>query len=195
MLRETVEIVKSMWTEPDTTYDGQVLPARRRAVRPEAGAAAAPADLDRRRRRAAHVAGRRPPRGPRRTSAASRTSSQHKCEVLQGHCEAVGRDYDEIAKTWSPEVFIRETEQEIIDGGTRVFFGEPFESWREGNLVGTPEQVSEKMQAYVDLGCTGFVPWCSRLPRYRVDAPVRGEGDPELPLKSEVGGVRWPSEH
>ena len=41
---------------------------------------------------------------------------------------------------------------------------EPFDSWREGNLIGTPEQVSEKIQAYVDLGCTGFVPWCSDYP-------------------------------
>ena len=54
----------------------------------------------------------------------------------------VGRDYDEIQKTWSPEVFIRESEQEIVDGGTRSFVGEPFDSWRAGNLVGTPEQVA-----------------------------------------------------
>ena len=44
------------------------------------------------------------------------------------------------------------------------FWGEPFESWRAGNLVGTPEQVAEKMQAYIDLGCTGFYPWCSDYP-------------------------------
>jgi alkanesulfonate monooxygenase SsuD/methylene tetrahydromethanopterin reductase-like flavin-dependent oxidoreductase (luciferase family) len=39
---------------------------------------------------------------------------------------------------------------------SRSFWGEPFESWRDGNLVGTPEQVAEKLQAYIDLGCTGF---------------------------------------
>ncbi len=33
-----------------------------------------------------------------------------------------------------------------------------------GNLVGTPEQVGEKIQTYVDLGCTGFIPWCSDYP-------------------------------
>jgi alkanesulfonate monooxygenase SsuD/methylene tetrahydromethanopterin reductase-like flavin-dependent oxidoreductase (luciferase family) len=76
----------------------------------------------------------------------------------------VGRDYDEIQKTWSPEVFIREDDQEIVDGGTRSFVGEEYESWRAGNLVGTPEQVAEKVQAYIDLGCTGFYPWCSDFP-------------------------------
>jgi alkanesulfonate monooxygenase SsuD/methylene tetrahydromethanopterin reductase-like flavin-dependent oxidoreductase (luciferase family) len=90
----------------------------------------------------------------------------HKCEVLKGHCAAVGRDYDEIAKTWSPEVFIRETEQEILDAGTRSFWGEPFESWRAGNLVGTPEQVAEKISTYIGLGCTGFIPWCSDYPEH-----------------------------
>ena len=84
--------------------------------------------------------------------------------MLQEHCEAVGRDYDEIAKTWSPEVFVRETEQEIIDAGSRSFWGEPFDSWRDGNLVGTPEQVSEKLAAYQALGCSGVVPWCADFP-------------------------------
>ena len=88
----------------------------------------------------------------------------HKCEVLKGHCDAVGRDYDEITKTWSPEMFLRSTEQEVIDAGSRSFWGEPFDSWREGNLVGTPEQVCEKIRAYVDLGCEGFIPWASDYP-------------------------------
>ena len=33
-----------------------------------------------------------------------------------------------------------------------------------GNLVGTPEQVAEKVARYVELGCTYFVPWCSDYP-------------------------------
>jgi len=89
---------------------------------------------------------------------------QHKAEVLQQHGSDIGRDYDEIRKTISSEVFIRETEQEVLDAGSRSFWGEAAESWREGNLVGTPEQVAEKIKAYVDLGCTGFYPWCSDYP-------------------------------
>ena len=30
--------------------------------------------------------------------------------------------------------------------------------------MGTPEQVAEKIQTYVHLGCTGFYPWCSDYP-------------------------------
>jgi len=48
--------------------------------------------------------------------------------------------------------------------GSQSRWGEPFDSWRAGNFVGTPEQVSEKIRTYLDLGCTGFVPWCSDYP-------------------------------
>ena len=87
-----------------------------------------------------------------------------KREILKGHCAAVGRDEDTIRKTWSPEIFIRSTEAELEAAGSRSFWGEALESWREGNLVGTPEQVSEKIRTYLALGCTGFVPWCSDYP-------------------------------
>jgi alkanesulfonate monooxygenase SsuD/methylene tetrahydromethanopterin reductase-like flavin-dependent oxidoreductase (luciferase family) len=43
-------------------------------------------------------------------------------------------------------------------------WGEPRESWIAGNLVGTPEQVAEKIQTYRDLGCRGFIPWCADYP-------------------------------
>jgi probable F420-dependent oxidoreductase len=87
----------------------------------------------------------------------------HKCEVLKEHCKAVGRDYDEIEKTISQELFVRSSEAEIEAKG-RSTFGEPLESWRQGNLVGTPEQVAEKVQQYVELGATGFFPWCADYP-------------------------------
>jgi len=32
------------------------------------------------------------------------------------------------------------------------------------NFVGTPEMVTEKVQAFVDAGCREFVLWCRDLP-------------------------------
>ena len=63
-------------------------------------------------------------------------------------------------------MFIRSSEAEIVQGGTRSFWGEPFESWRAGNLVGTPEQIVEKLALYRDLGCGGIVPWCADYPEH-----------------------------
>lgn len=162
MLRETVEIVKAMWTEPDATYSGrhftidgaQCDPKPLQTPHPPVwiGGGGEQLTLKVVAQHATHSNfGGKP------------EEWHHKAEVLKGHCAAVGRDYEEITKTWSPEVFIRETEAEI---GTesRSFWGEPFESWKAGNLVGTPEQVVEKLKVYQSLGCGGVVPWVADFP-------------------------------
>jgi F420-dependent oxidoreductase-like protein len=163
VLRETVEIVKGMWREADFSYDGthfqldgaQCDPKPLQQPHPQVLIGGGGEQLTLRvvaRHADASNFGGKP------------HEWQHKAEVLQQHCKDVGRDYDEIQKTISCEIFIREDEAEIEAGGTRSTWGEPFDSWREGNLVGTPEQVAEKITAYVDLGCTGFYPWCSDYP-------------------------------
>jgi F420-dependent oxidoreductase-like protein len=163
MLRETVEIVKAMWTQPDVSYDGtfftlhgaQCDPKPVQQPHPEVLIGGGGEQLTLRvvaRHAGASNFGGRP------------DEWAHKAGVLQRHCAEAGRDYDEIRKTISPEVFIRESEQELRAGGSRSLRGEPFDSWQVGNLVGTPEQVAEKVRAYIDLGCTGFYPWCSDYP-------------------------------
>ncbi|HYD09901.1 MAG TPA: LLM class F420-dependent oxidoreductase [Acidimicrobiales bacterium] len=163
MLRETVEIVRSMWSEPDTTYHGRYYDLDGAQCDPKplqqphppiwigGGGEQLTLRVVARHADVANFGGK-----PREW--------QHKAEVLQQHCKDVGRDYDEIRKTISGEVLIRETEAELEEIGSLSLWREPFESWREGNLVGTPEQVCEKLQTYIDLGCTGFVPWCSDYP-------------------------------
>jgi F420-dependent oxidoreductase-like protein len=163
VLRETVEIVKAMWSQPDVSYQGTHFTL--------SGAQCDPKPLQQ-------------PHPPiwiggggeqltLRVVARHATHSNfggkphewaHKAEVLKGHCAEVGRDYDEITKTWSPDLFLRETEAELRDADPQSQWGEPFDSWQAGNLVGTPEQVAEKLRTYIDLGCTGFVPWCSDYP-------------------------------
>jgi F420-dependent oxidoreductase-like protein len=163
VLRETVEIVLSMWSEPETSYSGkhftldgaQCDPKPLQDPHPPVWIGGSGEQLTL--RVVARLADRSNFGGKPHEFA-------HKCEVLKGHCRDVGRDYDEIVKTISGEVLIRESEDEIVAGGTRSMWREPFDSWREGNLVGTPEQVAEKIQAYIDLGAGGFVPWCSDYP-------------------------------
>ncbi|MFM2072102.1 MAG: hypothetical protein RLZZ623_2365 [Actinomycetota bacterium] len=163
MLNETVEIVRSMWTQGETDYDGKYYKLSR-------------ANCDPKPLQSPH-----PPiwiggggeqltlRVVAKYADYSNFGGQpdewaRKREILKGHCAAVGRDEETIGKTWSPEVFIRETEAEIVAAGTQSLWAEPFDKWRAGNLVGTPEQVCEKVQRYVDLGCSGFIPWCSDYP-------------------------------
>jgi F420-dependent oxidoreductase-like protein len=185
MLRETVEIVRRMWTQPETTYDGRYYRLHRAQCDPKPlqdphppiwiggggeqltlKVVAAHADCS-------NFGG--PPE-----------QWAHKREVLRRHCASLGRDPDTIRNTWSPEVFIRASEAEIDAAGSRSLWGDAPERWRAANLVGTPEQVAEKMQRYIELGCTGFIPWCADypdtetlerfatevIPRFRADARV-----------------------
>ena len=162
MLRECVEIVKAMWSEAETTYAGTYYQV--------AGAHCDPKPIQQ----------PHPPiliggggeqitlrivarHADRSNFGGGLAPFAHKCEVLQAHCAAVGRDYDEITKTIPGEVFIRETEAEVR-ADAKPSFGQPYEPWAQANLVGTPEQVAEKMQAYIGLGAGGFIPWCTDYP-------------------------------
>lgn len=70
----------------------------------------------------------------------------HKLDVLRGHCAAVGRNYDDIVKTWSAEaVAVAPTEAEA----QRIAESSPYQ---RDPIVGTPDQVAEQLQAFVDLG-------------------------------------------
>ena len=163
MLRETVEIVKLMWSEPDATYEGrhfsiagaQCDPKPVQSPHPPIWIGGGGEQLTL--RVVARLA-------DRSNFGGNPDEWAHKCKVLEGHCADVGRDYNEITKTWSPEVFVRETEAEVAAAGSRSFWGESVESWTAGNLVGTPEQVAERIATYRDLGCGGIVPWVSDYP-------------------------------
>jgi len=163
MLRESVEIVRAMWSQPETTYEGRYYQLRGAHCDPKPlqqphppiliGGGGEKVTL----RIVARHADRSNFGGSPGQFAAT-------CEVLKRHCADVGRDYDEITKTIGGEVFIRETERELRAGGSRSLLSQPFDDWAAGNLVGTPEQVAEKVQAYLDLGCRGFIPWTADYP-------------------------------
>ena len=69
-----------------------------------------------------------------------------------------------VVITASNKAGLEKVAAEVKAAGSRSFWGEPVESWTAGNLVGTPEQVCERVRAYIDLGCSGFIPWCSDYP-------------------------------
>jgi alkanesulfonate monooxygenase SsuD/methylene tetrahydromethanopterin reductase-like flavin-dependent oxidoreductase (luciferase family) len=75
----------------------------------------------------------------------------HKLAVLRSHCDVVGRNFDEIVKTWDGlQIAIAETEVEA----RRIYETSLFK--RREALVGTPVQIAENLKAYVDLGVKIF---------------------------------------
>jgi len=70
----------------------------------------------------------------------------HKLDVLRQHCQAVGRNFDEIAKTLSPEaIAIAATEE----AAQQIAATSPY---KKDVIIGTPRQVAEQLNPFVDLG-------------------------------------------
>src|SRR5690606_28843744 len=74
-----------------------------------------------------------------------------KLDVLRSHCDREGREYDGIVKTFTGIISIAETEGEA----KRIAQASPRRD--RMNFVGTPAQVIEQMQPYVDLGVSYFM--------------------------------------
>ena len=81
---------------------------------------------------------------------------RHLLEVLDGHCEAVGRDPSEITRTRMATVLIAPTHEEAQ---------RKREAWAatgvprdrvEATLSGDPDSVAEQAQAYADVGIQGL---------------------------------------
>ncbi len=75
----------------------------------------------------------------------------HKLDVLKQHCSVVGRDYEAIIKTWSAEaIAVAPTEAQA----QRIAVASPYNNHP---IIGTPAQVADQLQTFVDLGVEYFI--------------------------------------
>ena len=83
--------------------------------------------------------------------------------VLAGHCRAVGRDVDDILVNWQCQcVAIGDTEAEA----RRLAEAAPlYQRGSQGAVVGTPEGVAARLQAFVDAGVRDFILRFADFPR------------------------------
>jgi alkanesulfonate monooxygenase SsuD/methylene tetrahydromethanopterin reductase-like flavin-dependent oxidoreductase (luciferase family) len=74
-------------------------------------------------------------------------------DVLRGHCETVGREYDSIVKTWACECVAL-----APSSGEARRLGEASPFYRPGAaLVGTPDDVVTQLRRFTDLGVAHFI--------------------------------------
>jgi len=88
----------------------------------------------------------------------------HKSAVLKAHCETIGRDFAEITRSSNFNVVIGENQAEIddrlaaVEARFRTYAPDHADrvagEWRGGHLVGTPEQIAEKLAALEKQGMT-----------------------------------------
>jgi len=81
---------------------------------------------------------------------------EHKTRILERHCRNVGRDPDEITKTWAAFVFIDERQEDAERTAKSFYTGQSRTSELRG-LIGTPENIAQSLHEYTDSGATHFI--------------------------------------
>lgn len=156
-LEETLEIVKLLWTQTPASYEGKYYQISNAYLEPKPdplppiviGGGGEQLTL---RIVAKHADWWNFPGG-------SLENYAHKLDVLRSHCDKVGRDYESIVKTWSAEcVAVAESEAEA----KRILEATPYNNYP---IAGTPVQVAEQLQRFVDLGVEYFIVRTVDFPR------------------------------
>ena len=88
---------------------------------------------------------------------------KHKLEVLEGHCESEGRDYEEITRSTSINIYLLD-EGEDPEKATREHRGsKSYEEFSEEFIVGTAEEIVERLNPMVEVGIDYFITYLPRV--------------------------------
>ena len=157
-LEECVRILKSLWTEPTTTFEGRYFRVKDAWCEPKPvrtpqvliggtgervlmGLAARYADIW-------------------NNMAITQSQLAHKVEVLRRRCDEVGRDFAEITVSQQCVVIVEETEaaaRASLEKAGKIYGGHMGAGLAEHGIWGTPERVAECIERHRAMGCTGFV--------------------------------------
>ena len=84
---------------------------------------------------------------------------RHKIDVLGEHCAAAGRDIEAIEVSWAGAALVtdsREEKDELLRRWAAMFGVTP-EQYALGALVGSPSEVRDRIQQFVEVGVTHFI--------------------------------------
>ena len=159
MLGETAKILKGMWTQRYTTFNGRYYTLTEALCEPKpvqrphmplwVGGMGEKLTL----RVVAESA------DGWNTFFMSKEHYSRKLDALAAHCEMVGRDPGEIRKSLIVEVAVGETEKEAHERAKRLADARntDLSNLKRRGIVGTPEQCVEQLLAYVQLGVSDFI--------------------------------------
>ncbi|HWP43907.1 MAG TPA: TIGR03560 family F420-dependent LLM class oxidoreductase, partial [Blastocatellia bacterium] len=155
---EAAEIIKRLWTEPQVTFEGRYYklkdaycePKPVRKPRPPLLIGGAGEKLMLR------VVARH---ADQWNTFGSPALFRHKLEVLGEHCAAVGRSLDEIEVSWAGTMLVTDSKGEKEEAVRRMAeaFGQPPETVEPGLLVGSAEEIKDRLHEYVEAGVTHFI--------------------------------------
>ena len=163
-LRESVEIVRRLWTEEKVTYHGKNYDLTNAYCEPKPIQKPSPPIL-------IGGAGEKvTSRIVARLADKSNFSGtpevvSKKLSILREHCSAIGRDYNSIEKTCNISVVIHSTREEYLQDMRNRYESEgspsKFEEWLDQMeavyVAGTPDECLMKIRQYLKIGITLFV--------------------------------------
>ena len=158
-LKETVELLRLMWkSEGEVTYEGQHVQTNNVLCQPQPprkvplliGGAGEQVTL----KLVAKYA------DIWNNLAGHQDALQHKVDVLNQHCDSVGRNSSEITISQQCLVTIAENAEAagpMADRAQKIFGGHMGNPKGDLAITGTPEQCCESIEKHMNLGCTMFV--------------------------------------
>jgi F420-dependent oxidoreductase-like protein len=170
-LNEAVEIMKKMWTEEKASYNGKHYTIRDAVCEPKPiqkphppitiGGGGEKLTLKVTARHADRYDWGFLP---------SVEEYKRKLKILEKHCDAVGRSFNEIERSCWPagQIFIGEDRKEL-EKKVPLWLpkGVSREDFMQTSFVGTPEDFIEKLRPYMNLGVTHFMLFFGDLPDLR----------------------------
>jgi F420-dependent oxidoreductase-like protein len=162
MFKEACEIVHRMWTEDDVVFDGEFYKLEGPINEPKGVSKPHPSfwiggggekvtlKLVARWGDACNVGG-------------DVETLKHKFEVLKRHCENEGRDYGEITRSTSVNVYLLEEGEEPEAATKEARGSQSYDEYSRQFMVGTAEEISERLQPLADAGVDYFIVYLPRV--------------------------------
>ncbi len=88
---------------------------------------------------------------------------RHKLGVLKGHCEDLGRDYEEITRSTSINVHLIEDGEDPESATASARGPVAYEKYAKQYMVGTAEEVAARIEPMVEAGANYFIVYMPRV--------------------------------
>jgi F420-dependent oxidoreductase-like protein len=166
-LEEAVQIIRGMWTQERTSFDGQYYRIREAYCNPKPIQKPHPPIM---------VGGG----GERETLRivakyadacnifGSPDTVRRKLGILREHCKSVGRDYDTILKTKLGHIIIDREQRSLEQTVAKRFGNVPEQTRNEMVTFGQPEDIRRQIEAFRDAGIDYFI--CNFEPDHELEA-------------------------
>ncbi|MEJ7901311.1 MAG: hypothetical protein WKF63_05655, partial [Thermomicrobiales bacterium] len=88
---------------------------------------------------------------------------RHKLEVLQRHCESVGRNYDDIIRSAEADIFLTREGEDPVAATAHVRGERSYEEFAKGKVIGSPDRVQSHINDLQEAGIDYVIVYMANL--------------------------------